>query len=155
MSCKSRKRKHHSGTILIRFCRLLKCNLNYKAPKTNKPLGMYLTPKHIMYLATNKGIESIISFFQLNRAIWSYSTPIAILNISKESTTQCREVPKITEIYKNFYCFQNRRTTRMQQQECSNYRHLSFLPNVSKHTEKLIHLRQYLFLHSGCFLFLY
>ena len=123
MSCKSRKRKHHSGTILIRFSRLLKCNLNYKAPKTNKPLGMYLTPKHIMYLATNKGIESIISFFQLNRAIWSYSTPIAILNISKKNYPSRRKnlplsaekFPKLLKFTKIFIVFKTG-----EQQECNN-----------------------------------
>ena len=124
MSCKCRKRKHHSETVLIKFCRrLLKCNLNYKAPKTNKPFGMYLTPKHIMYLATKEGIENIISFFQLNRAIWSYSTPIAILNISKKNypsrwknlPLSTEKFPKLLKFTKNFIVFRTG-----EQQECNN-----------------------------------
>lgn len=140
MSCKSRKRKHHSGTILIRFCRLLKCNLNYKAPKTNKPLGMYLTPKHIMYLATKEGIENIISFFQLNRAIWPYSIPIATLNISKKNyPSRWKNLPFVQRSSRSYWNLQKyllfskkennkNATTRMQQL------YTSFFPVQRKQT---------------------
>ena len=58
---------------------ILKCNLNNKAPKTNKSLDMYLTP------ATKEDIQNIISTFELNKAIWPNSIPVTTLNISKKN----------------------------------------------------------------------
>lgn len=128
--------------MLIRFCRMiLKWNLNNKAPKTNKSLDMYLTP------ATDEDIETIISTFELNKAIYSNSIPVkTLINISKSNYRSrwknllfsTEKFPKLLKLTKIFLVIK-----KIEQQKCNNYRNLSFLS-----IEKLTHQWQYLFFNS-------
>ena len=132
-------------------------NLVDKIPPTQKSFSSYLFNKNenSFFLAptTKEEIEDIIKNFKLNKALGPNSIPIRILKDQEEEIAKplhdlistcfnlglfrdLLKIAKVIPIFKN----------KGSSQDCSNYRPISLLSNLSKIIEKLLYQRLYAFL---------
>ena len=134
-------------------------NLVDKIPPTQKSFSSYLfkTNENSFFLAptTTEEIEDIIKNFKLNKAFGPNSIPIRILKDQKEEIAKplhdlintcfslglfldLLKIAKIIPIFKN----------KGSPQDCSNYRPISLISNLSKIIEKLLYQCLYAFLNE-------